>query len=254
MARQESILKMRGVIGDLSFSKHRTRGYEVRAKGGVSKDRIMNDPNYVRTRENMREFGTASNKSRQIRRQLNNLSRGMADGSMGNRLLSLVYRIQKRDSESTRGSRTFRQENAKSLQGFEFNRYSNLSAVFSAPLDVSLDREAGTVKLVVPPFDPRVDVYLFQDATHIRFSMAAAILPDTDMALPRPIIAETDYIPLIGEFGGTDLYSQIPTPSADVVYTVVGISVYQRVNRMFFSLNNGIHNALSIVQVDLPEE
>src|SRR5690606_32141272 len=86
MAKQESLVKIRGTIGDLSFSKHRERGYEVRAKGGVDKARIMSDPNFERTRENMSEFASAAQMAKVIRLQLNNLSRDVADKSFRNRL------------------------------------------------------------------------------------------------------------------------------------------------------------------------
>src|SRR5690606_20910709 len=121
MAKQESLVKIRGTIRDLSVSKHRERGYEVRAKGGVDKARIMSDPNVERTRENMSEFASAAQMAKVIRMQLNNLSRDVADKSFRNRLVSTVYRIQKADTESPRGQRTFRPENSGQLKGLEIN-------------------------------------------------------------------------------------------------------------------------------------
>ena len=60
MAREMSILKLRGKLDGMSFKN--SEGHFVRAKGGVERNRIMNDPNYERTRENMSEFGTSSGK------------------------------------------------------------------------------------------------------------------------------------------------------------------------------------------------
>src|SRR5690606_7393514 len=120
MAKQESLVKLRGKIGDLSFSKHRERGYEVRMKGGVDKQRILSDPKFQRTRENMTEFGAAAQTAKIIRLQLNNLLRGVADKDFRNRLTSVVHRIQKMDSESVRGERVFKPENSYLLKGLEF--------------------------------------------------------------------------------------------------------------------------------------
>ena len=58
MARQRSIIKLDGTIGGITFYKSKD-GYLAREKGGVSADRIKNDPAFQRTRENGAEFGRA---------------------------------------------------------------------------------------------------------------------------------------------------------------------------------------------------
>ena len=52
MAKQQSFLKVAGTLDGLTFYKS-VDGHLVRTKGGVSKGRIMNDPAYIRTRENI---------------------------------------------------------------------------------------------------------------------------------------------------------------------------------------------------------
>ena len=56
MAKQGGLLKVVGKLDDLSFYKS-ADGFLVRTKGGVSGDRIANDPTFQRTRENGAEFG-----------------------------------------------------------------------------------------------------------------------------------------------------------------------------------------------------
>ena len=51
MAQQKGIIKLDGTIGGITFYKSKD-GYLAREKGGVSADRIANDPNFQRTREN----------------------------------------------------------------------------------------------------------------------------------------------------------------------------------------------------------
>ena len=46
MAKQESLIKLRGKLGDLSFYKGRDGGYQARMKGGVDANRIKSDPNF----------------------------------------------------------------------------------------------------------------------------------------------------------------------------------------------------------------
>ena len=45
MARQKSIIKLDGTIGGITFYKSKD-GYLAREKGGVSAERIKNDPTF----------------------------------------------------------------------------------------------------------------------------------------------------------------------------------------------------------------
>ena len=60
MARQKGIIKLDGTIGGITFYKTTEDGYLAREKGGVSADKIANDPNFQRTRENGEGFGRAA--------------------------------------------------------------------------------------------------------------------------------------------------------------------------------------------------
>ena len=56
MGKLAGIIKLEGTLDGLTFYKS-ADGYLVRTKGGVSKTKIMNDPSFARTRENLCEFG-----------------------------------------------------------------------------------------------------------------------------------------------------------------------------------------------------
>lgn len=251
MAKQESFIKVRGKIGDLSFTKHRSRGYEVRQKGGVDKGRIMTDPNFQRTRENMTEFGSAATKGKQLRQQLNNLTRRVADKGMRNRLTSMAHRILKLDTASPRGQRVFKDENSGLLRGFEFNDKSSLKMLFAQELNPSYDRTTGEVSLSIESFNPLNEVLLLEGATHLQFILAAARL-GTDEVLPRPEVVRSANIPLIGQYPGTTLELNLEPDLTEVVYLMVGISMFQEVNDGEYKLNNELYNALTIVYVDIP--
>ena len=66
MARQSSLIKINGTLEDLTFFKS-ADGHMVRMKGGVSGDRIKNDPAFARTRETMQEFGEMGRTGKLIR-------------------------------------------------------------------------------------------------------------------------------------------------------------------------------------------
>ncbi|WP_343539503.1 hypothetical protein [Sphingobacterium thalpophilum] len=251
MAKQESLIKFRGKVGDFSFSKHRSRGYEVRMKGGVDKARIQTDPNFQRTRENMAEFGTAASTAKRIRIQLNNLLRTFADNSLRNRLTSLIHRIQKSDPTNARGERVFLEENSAVLKGFEFNQASSLKLLLGEKLETAYDRAAGEATLTIPEFNPQNDVMLLPGATHILFTLAAAEL-STEEVPPRPVIVRSAYIPLIGVHAEETLQAALAVDPTKVVYLIVGISMYQEVNGEFYPLKNNPYNAMTIVEVDVP--
>ena len=63
MAKQTGVITLEGRVGRLSFYKTKD-GYLAREKGGVSKSRILNDPRFARTRENMREFADNAKSSK----------------------------------------------------------------------------------------------------------------------------------------------------------------------------------------------
>ncbi|MCW2263138.1 MULTISPECIES: hypothetical protein [Sphingobacterium] len=251
MAKQESLIKFRGKVGDLSFSKHRSRGYEVRMKGGVDKARIQTDPNFQRTRENMAEFGTAASTAKFLRIQLNNLLRTFGDSTMRNRLTSLVHRIQKSDAVNVRGERIFLEANSKLLKGFEFNQASSLKMLLGVNLEAYFDRLDGQANLTVPAFNPQIDVMLLPGATHMQFTLAVAELSTEDIP-PRPQVVKSAYIPLIGQYPGDLLEAPLTVDDTKVVYLIAGISMYQEVNNEFYPLKNNPYNAMTIVEVDIP--
>ncbi len=67
MARQKGVIKLTGQTGGVSFYKTSEDGYLARQKGGVDGERIKNDPEFERTRENGAEFGRAGVASKLLR-------------------------------------------------------------------------------------------------------------------------------------------------------------------------------------------
>src|SRR5689334_16123948 len=105
MAKQKGHVPVQGTIGNLTFFKS-IDGFMVKAKSEVSKDRILSDPKFSRTRENMSEFGTAGKAGKTIRAPFSNLLQLSADQRMIARLVKLCMRVIKTDTTSKRGSRT----------------------------------------------------------------------------------------------------------------------------------------------------
>ncbi len=101
MARQKSVIKLEGRIGDLSFCKS-GGDYLARSKGGVNGDRIKNDPAFALTRENGEEFGRAGKASKLLRNALKVPVFKSADNRVASRLTTNLLKVIKADTTNKR--------------------------------------------------------------------------------------------------------------------------------------------------------
>lgn len=104
MARQKSIIKLDGTIGDITFYKSKD-GYLAREKGGVPADRIKNDPAFQRTRENGSEFGRAGKSGKVLRNSIRALLQNSSDSRMVSRLTQQMVKVIQMDETNPRGQR-----------------------------------------------------------------------------------------------------------------------------------------------------
>ena len=72
MAKLNGLLKIEGTLENLTFYKTQD-GHLVKTKSGVSADRIANDPNFQRTRENGAEFGSSASAGKLLRNTVRTL-------------------------------------------------------------------------------------------------------------------------------------------------------------------------------------
>jgi hypothetical protein len=104
MAKQNSLVKIEGTIENLTFYKS-ANGHFVRTKGGVSKNRIMNDPAFVRTRENGAEFSSIAGSGKLLRTALGSMLFTAKDNLLTSRLVKVLAQVKNMDSGSVRGER-----------------------------------------------------------------------------------------------------------------------------------------------------
>ena len=69
-------------------------------------DRIKNDPNFARTRENNSEFGQAGTVGKGIRDAMRNLIDKASDSRVTSRLVQQLFTVIKSDVVNQRGQRT----------------------------------------------------------------------------------------------------------------------------------------------------
>jgi hypothetical protein len=132
MGRQEGIIPFTGRVGKLSFYKTKEDGYLVRKKSGVSRKRMMTDPAYARTRENIAEFGRGAQATKLVRRAFISFIKTAADTRVTSRLTRVIMKIIKEDAVNNRGERRVTNNEVGLLQGFEFNKHA--ASRFLSPL------------------------------------------------------------------------------------------------------------------------
>lgn len=249
MAQQKGIIKLNGTIGGITFYKSKD-GCLAREKGGVSADRIANDPNFERTRENGAEFGRAGKAGRILRTSLRALLQNASDSRMVGRLTQRMVKVIQADATNPRGQRNVIDGEAELLQGFEFNINGKLGATLYAPYASSIDRVTGTLEAVIPSYLPAnmiaapsgtthykiissgVEVD-FENETFVADSNSSAILPWDNVASAALTLTNT-----------------ITPASTHPLFLALGIEFYQEVNGTMYPLKNGAFNALALVLVN----
>lgn len=250
MARQEGTFKINGTIGDLTFYKSGGQ-YLVRQKGGVSGDRIKNDPNFIRTRENNSEFGQAGVTGKVIRDAIRNLLDKASDRRVVSRLVQKLFEVLKTDGTNGRGERRVKEGDLKILQGFEFNEKGKLSSTLFAAMSYAIDRVGSQVTAsgnIVPVNDIKAPA----GATHYKLSNAALVI---DLEAPDQqelVIASTAESPLDAVAVPVDLTAAFTLdPTDKAIMQFVLMEFFQEVNGNYYTLRNGSFNALRIIGVDV---
>ncbi len=246
MARLKGILKIEGTLDELTFYKTQD-GHLVKTKGGVSADRIANDPNFQRTRENGSEFGNAATAGKVLRSSVRNLMMNAADNRVTSRLTQIMTVIKNYDTVSPRGERTVAIGIADPaalalLKDFDFNDHAALGSVLYAPYTVN----GGTGAINFPSFIPINDLSFPLGATHISLKSAFA---DVDFSTQ---ISAIEYSPITNlPIDGTNTPvtltpAGVPAGGGTKFYLML-IEFFQEVNGIQYSLKNGSYNVLNIV-------
>jgi len=249
MARQNGILKITGKLDDLSFYKSKD-GFLVRTKGGISKDRINNDPAFVRTRENGSEFGHSANAGKMLRVAVRNMLMNAKDARVTSRLTQLMGKIKNYDTTSVRGERKvaigLADDDAKVLlKGFDFNNRALIGSVMFAPF--SLDQATGEIDFA--SLVTANDISHARGATHV--SLQSAFL-DIDFASGINAIEYSGKtnLPIDSTVTSATLTpAGVPAGSGNKIYLIM-LEFFQEINGVQYSLKNGAYNVLAIVGVD----
>lgn len=248
MARQSSIIKLKGTIGGVTFYKSKD-GYLAREKGGVDASRIKNDPAFQRTRENGSEFGRAGNAGKVLRNSIRVLLLKASDYRMVSRLTQEMVKVIQADETNTRGQRNVIDGEAELLQGFDFNINGKLGTTLFAPYQVTLDRASGDAEVSIEKFVPQTAIAAPGGTTHFKI-LSAAVSVDFENQTFEAKTSESAMIAWdTNEVAATVLDNALTAGSTHPLFFMLGLEFYQDVNGEKYPLKNGAYNALQIVKV-----
>lgn len=263
MSKQTGLIRLDGKIGGISFYK--LGGEDLaRIANGPSRERILKDANFQRTRENNVEFGGSANLAKALRLAFANILPTMADGRLTSRLVKLFKEINL-GSSGVRGQRSFLiSTNRPILVNFEFNNGTALGSVMNAPYTFShtVDRTAGTIDLAA--FIPLNYLNAPAGATHFKLITAIGVLSDYafDPATGHyePLSPEFNLsnaqassavLPLNTATAALSLTATLagsPTLTGDHnVIQTLGVEFYQRVDGVDYLFAQG--NAMKVINI-----
>lgn len=248
MAKQSGIIKLEGTIGDITFYKSQD-GLLARAKGGVSSDRIQNDPAFQRTRENGEEFGRAGSAGKLLRMAFRTYLQNASDSKMVSRLTKEMVAVIQADTTSTRGQRNVLDGELEMLEGFDFNLNGKLSTTIYTAYQATINRATGLLQVNVPSFSPANVIAAPEGATHFKLISAGSAI-DFEAGIFESVSSESAEIAINQTpIPSVSLDNQLTANATSPLFLVLGIVFLQEVNGVRYPLKNGRYNALSIVRV-----
>ncbi|MGR3857775.1 hypothetical protein [Chryseobacterium indologenes] len=131
MATYESVIKIKGAVGDLVFYNLNGKNV-VRKKSGFNKAAFKKNPSYEKVRQNSSEFGHCSKMGKVIRKSLDAYIKESGDPLLYQKFAKVMTAIKDLDTISERGKRTVEnglktEEGRKLLGAFQFGSVKNVS-------------------------------------------------------------------------------------------------------------------------------
>lgn len=147
MATYESLIKIKGSIGDLVFYSLNGKNV-VRKKSGFNQKAFKKDPSYEKVRQNSSEFGHCSKTGKMIRSCIQNDIKEAGDPLLYQKFAQLMTLIKDLDTVSERGNRTVEKglgtkEGLKRLKEFRFGDKENIHA----ELTLAEEKESTVLRL-----------------------------------------------------------------------------------------------------------
>lgn len=246
MAKQTGVITLKGPVGRLSFYKTRN-GYLAREKGGVDKTRIMNDPRYARTRENIREFTDNANSSKLLRDALRPVISKIGDRRLNLRITQALMQVLKSDEVNVRGDRRVKEGDWNLVRDMEMNTGSSLGSTLF--FELQFNDSAASWQVILPAFTPKDMIAIPSGATHYKIS-ATGVGLDFDSG-SRSLVNSGGTVLSVLDPALTQTLSVDKAQLSGTHFAfVLSVEFIQVVNAVEYAINNGAHNAAKIISVE----
>ncbi|MBB6328856.1 hypothetical protein FHS59_004515 [Algoriphagus iocasae] len=246
MAKQTGIITLKGPVGRLSFYKTRD-GYLAREKGGVEKSRIMNDPRFARTRENIREFTDNANSSKLLRDALRPVISQIGDKRLNLRITQSMMQVLKSDLVNVRGERRVKEGDWNLIKDMEMNASSSLGSTLF--FELSLNDSVASWEVALPAFTAKDMIAIPSGASHYKIT-ATGVGVDFDLGSRSVASAATGSLSILDPVLPQTLTVDKTQLSGSHFVFVLSVEFVQMVNGVEYSINNGAHNAAKILGVE----
>lgn len=257
MARNNSFIRLEGTLDGLTFYRKNGESF-VKTKNRVSKNRIMNDPAYARTRENMQEFGGAAKCSKAFRTSFAAITRLVSDSYVSSRITG-KFRGIVGNGTGLRGERLFNiVDHVTQFVGFNFNIAKPFDANFNAPSAApTINADRDTITWDIPDFNTDTYVRQPEGATHFKLALAAgytsnfewdaevkSYVPVDDVPNGIGVVTYSAAIAIGGMVGAAtnltaDLTAFSPIPATTSLFGATAIVFFQEVNGELYELAQG---------------
>jgi len=264
MASVRGIISLKGSIDNFCFYKLNGKQI-VRQKSGPSKERIMNDLSYKRLKENMFEFGGASQIAKVYRMSLQAECKRFGGPYISGRLNGLFKKVCNAGS-GKRGKRSYEfSKNGSLLMGFQFSKLTTFERIFNSKTYMNFDQNTGGVCFNILPFHIKNVISSPKSATHFKIILTSSVLSDYvfDSKSGMYIALQTEFSGLssVTESDAIDLKSNaelsvqlkndlgngFELPENACIISSVGIVFYQNVNGKVYELETGKAMRISAV-------
>lgn len=248
MAKYRSLFAVEGTLGEVTFLKTED-GFQVRSKGGVSKDRIAKDPAYARTRENNQEFANAATSGKMLRHAIIDLLADAKDNKLASRLTKQMSLVKNEDQISARGLRNVAEgiltpKGKNALKGFDFNKNAILTTVLLN--DYVLDPITGEVTMT--GFIPANRLHFPEGATHVEFTSGFLNL-EFGLDIKELQLSNVVNLPINGTATTVTLTPVGIPAGAGQQFYFLKVAFFQEINGIQYPLKNGAFNALKLLEV-----
>jgi hypothetical protein len=249
MAIQDGIFPLKGTIGNVTFVRGRNGVYRAQRKTSIDKTRIMTDPFFQRTRENLAEFARAGKAGSFLREVFKTEIKQVKRERVVARLLAEMMKVVKLDLTNPRGQRQVLDAETELLQGFQFNIASQLKTIFGVDFTTSIDRVTGVAEIEIPSFVPSLQLDAPESTTHFKFIAAAAAIGFEDEVFTKVVAASAPIEWNTTPTGALSLTANLPANATQPLFLLLGINFLQDINGTQYPLKNGAFNSLGIVKV-----